>query len=398
MRGVSTGMARRVRRLALCAGLIATGWVAAPALSAQPYVPEGVDFEQRLPELARVQAVSAGRRAETDFRSPLLTAPARFDLVGLAGELRPLELRAREAGGEWSEWIETANGDPVYFGGAEEVQLRARGWRPEGRLHYVNVSGTTSDASSMLTGARQAINSAVVSVVGVLEPAASAAPERPEIVKRSAWGANGEGGCQPRETPVEGRVKAAAIHHTVTAGDYSEAEAPGIVLGICRYHRNANGWNDIGYNALVDRFGNVYAGRAGGLQKAIVGAHSQGFNSQTTGVAAIGTHTSVPISSEAMEGFVSFLAWKLTKHALPAVGKTTLTSAGGSGNRYPAGRRVQTKRIFGHGRVGLTSCPGEELDRQLGELRRAVQERIDGETTVPLPPPPDDGTGGILPR
>jgi len=372
-------------------------------------MPDAVDFEQRLPELTRMSAKAlaraeeehGARSTEMGFRSSTIVAPERFDLVGLAGELRPLELRAREAGGEWSDWIETANGDPVYFGGAEEVQLRAHGWRPEGRLHYVNVSGTTSGASSALTSMRRAINSAFVSVTGVLEPTAQAAPERPAIVTRSAWGANGDGGCVPRSAPEKGTVKAATIHHTVTSGGYSEAEAPGIVLGICRYHRNANGWNDIGYNALVDRFGNIYAGRAGGLRKAILGAHSQGFNGQTTGVAAIGTHTSAPITPAAQEGFVSFLAWKLGAHRIPARGKTTLTSAGGSASRYPAGRRVRINRIFGHGRVGLTACPGAELERQLGALRRATQARMeDGGATdpqPPVPPPPDDDSGGITP-
>ena len=408
MRGVPTGVGRRVRRLALCASLLATGWVAAPALSADPYMPEAVDFDQRLPELSRMSAEAVARTAdehagegpETGFRSPVIRAPDRFDLVGLAGELRPLELRARETDGAWSDWIETGNGDPIYFGGAEEVQLRAHGWRPAGRLHYVNVSGTTSGASSALTSVRRAINSAFISAAAVLEAPASAATERPAIVTRSGWGATGEGGCAPRSAPEKGTVKAATVHHTVTAGRYSESEAPGIVLGICRYHRNANGWNDIGYNALVDRFGNIYAGRAGGLRKAIVGAHAQGFNAQTAGVAAIGTHTSTPITAAAKEGFVSFLAWKLSTHGLSATGKTTLTSAGGSASRYPSGQRVRLNRIFGHGRVGLTACPGEELERQLGKLRRAVQARMDGGGEPdPLPPiPPDDGSGGVTPR
>jgi hypothetical protein len=405
----------RPRHLLAAAIAAGCGYVAAPALSSQPYLPEAVDFEQRLPAIAAVGQPAAARRTShnhlgegpVSFRSAVITAPERFDLAGLAGELRPLELRARDAGGDWGPWVETANGDPVYFGGAEELQLRARGWRPSGTLHYVNVSGTTSALGGLLNGARKAINSAFISVSETLAPAAEALPVRPPVVKRGAWGATrAEGGCKPRTRPSFGRVRAGVVHHTVTANTYTEAEAPAVVLGICRFHRNGNGWNDIGYNALVDRFGNVYAGRAGGLSKTVVGAHAQGFNAQTSGVAVLGTHTKLPITPASKEAVITYLAWKLAVHGRSARGRTTMVSAGGAASRYAAGQQVRTKKVIGHGSVGLTACPGAALGAEIRSIRRQVQERIvaggtappptEPAPTEPAPTPPDEG--GVVPR
>jgi hypothetical protein len=395
---------RTFRHLLLLALAASAGYVAAPALSLERYIPEPVDFEQRLGDVAHLNTSARARERDphadegpVTHLSAVIEAPKRFDLAGLAGETRTVELRARERGGEWSEWTEAVDGNPVYFDGAEELQLRTRGWRPRGTIHYVNVSGTTTRVESLLNGARSALNSGFISAAALVQPSAEAAPVRPAIVKRSEWGATG-GGCTPRERPSLGRVKAAVIHHTVSSDDYTPEEASRIVLGICRFHRNGNGWNDIGYNALVDQYGTIYAGRAGGLHRAVIGAQSQGFNAQTTGVAALGTHSKTPITKASMEGFVSFLAWKLSVHGLRAKGKTRLRSAGGSASRYPKGRRVRKNRMLGHGKLGVTSCPGAELAGQIGQVRRATQARIDGAKPAPIePPPPDDGSGAVPP-
>jgi hypothetical protein len=376
-------MWRRARYLPLVAALAAVGWIAAPALSVEPYLPAAEDFDQPLPNVDRVPGVAAKLRASggdghahagegpVSHRSAVVDAPKRFDLVGLAGELRHYELRARADGGEWSEWIEAVDGNPVYFGGADEVQLRTRGWRPSGRLHYINVSGTSTATGRLLNGARGAISSAFVSVAAIADPRADASPPRPGFVSRKAWGANhSSGGCPPRTSASYGEVRAAVIHHTVTSSSYTEQQAPGIVLGICRYHRNANGWNDIGYNALTDRFGNLYVGRAGGIRRPVIGAHAGGFNAQTTGIAAIGTHTSQPVSPPARRAFARYIAWKTANHGIPVRGRATLVSAGGSTSKYPRGREIRPRRLIGHRRLSPTACPGDALRSQIKRIRR----------------------------
>lgn len=374
---------RRLPPIAICLAMLAAcAWAAAPALSLRPYVAPATDFEaplsgaHRVPEGAAAKASADRHHDHNRWITPPISAPHRFDLVGVARELREVELRVRDEGGEWSEWVEQADGTPVYVDGADQVQIRAA-FRPAGRLHFVNVSGDGGGVvSNLVNEARATVNAAFISVAGGF--VADAAATKPKLVSRAAWGANNEkGGCLPRGPAEYGEVRAAVIHHTVNANDYTKAEAAGIVLGICRFHVNGNGWNDIGYQALVDRFGRLYEGRAGGMGAAVVGAQAQGFNSETTAIASIGTNTSVKLNRKARAAAIRYLAWKLARHgAVPATGTTQLTSGGGSESRWRSGKVITVPRVIGHRDLGLTECPGDRLYAQINSIRKGVQKRI----------------------
>jgi hypothetical protein len=201
------------------------------------------------------------------------------------------------------------------------------------------------------------------------------------MVSRAAWGASQ---CRPRSAPSYGSVKAAFVHHTVNLNDYTADEAPDVVLAICRYHRDSNGWNDIGYNFLVDRFGTIYEGRAGGVDQPVMGAQAQGYNSSSTGIANIGTFTTVGQTPEGMDAMARLIRWKLPLHGAPTGGRVTLVSEGGASNRYPAGRRVSFDRISGHRDGNATACPGEALYDQLPALRAMASgaSPLSGASTV----------------
>ena len=174
----------------------------------------------------------------------------------------------------------------------------------------------------------------------------------------------------PRAAPDYGVVQMAFVHHTVTANDYTPEQSASMVLAIAKYHRDTNGWNDIGYNFLVDQYGQVFEGRAGGVDQAVIGAQAQGYNSQSTGVAVLGTFTAVPIPEAAMASITQLLGWKLTLHGVPCEGGLTIISGGGSLNRYSSGTPVAMQRISGHRDGDSTACPGDALYAQLPELRR----------------------------
>jgi hypothetical protein len=307
-----------------------------------------------------------------DYRSPVLRAPHRFDLVGMrwAGGARPdISLRARKRGGSWTKWTRVpADPDdapdkgaaeasprgfsaPVWTGDADYVQYHVSRHVSRLRLHFVSIPAST----------RQALASR--------KTAGDSGTDQPAIQPRSAWGAQD---CVPRSAPSYGDVQVALIHHTVSANDYTAAEVPSIILSICRYHRNSNGWNDIGYNFLVDKFGTLWEGRAGGMDQAVIGAQAQGYNSHTTGIADIGSHQDLPETSVALDAMARLIRWKLPLHGVPTQGTVTLTSGGGSLNRYSAGTPVTMDRISGHRDGDNTACPGNALYAQLPDLRALV--------------------------
>ena len=324
------------------------------------------DFEMRGP-------VGASASAAGPYKSHVLRAPQRFNLVGMRwrGRLAPtIALRARLVDGHWTKWTRvpsdsddapdagsrerTASGfsAPVWTGRADRVQYKLSRRVPGLRLHFVSVPPRTQRVLASRT-----------------TQTTTAPGQPPAIQPRAAWGAED---CPPREGPLIGDVQMAFVHHTVSANDYTPEEVPSIILSICRFHRNSNGWNDIGYNFLVDRFGTLWEGRAGGIDQAIVGAQAQGYNSHSTGIADIGTHADVPATSAELNAIASLIKWKLPLHGAPTQGTVTLTSGGGSDNRYKSGTLVTLERISGHRDGDNTSCPGDAMYAQLPDLRNLV--------------------------
>jgi hypothetical protein len=365
--------------LAAVAGVVAVV-IAAPALSARPYRPEPVRFSIPAP------AGGLGAVSARGFVSKPIAAPNRFNVVGFEwdGHAEPaIAVRVRADGEDWGRWTtvparpdgapdpgsgeERGRGvsEPVWAGEADYVQFRMSNRPPGLRLHFINTTGTATAFDRVETRLRGALDDGLTALAS-LTSAASGESNGPEMISRAAWGAEA---CRPRREPRVERVKVAFVHHTVTANRYSRAEAKAMVLGICQYHRDVNGWDDIGYNFLVDRFGRIFVGRAGGRDQAVLGAHAEGFNDQSTGVASLGRYGAKRLSRDGVRALARLIRWKLRHHGQPVEGTARTVSGGGATNRYPEGAIVRLRRISGHRDVSPTPCPGDRLYRQLREVR-----------------------------
>jgi len=254
--------------------------------------------------------------------------------------------------------------------GSGAVEYRTRrlhgGWRPWTTADSDNSSGAWHDGNLDWTGASSAVQFRTGGDVRRLRSyqvwsRVTAAPSRrlaeagsPSIVSRKGWGADEKiVRAKPSFAPV---LKLAVVHHTAGTNNYTPAQAAAIVRGIEVYHVQGNGWNDIGYNFLVDRFGTVYEGRAGGIERNVIGAHAEGFNTGTVGVALIGNYSTATPPAAQQAGLVSLLAWRLDiAHIDPLA---TVVYRSGGNLKFKAGKAVTLRAISGHRDTGPSECPG----------------------------------------
>ena len=337
--------------------------------------------------------------------------PIRADMIGASWRgARDLELSARGADGRWSRWVELADdGDgpdpgsrearaqrgrhvlavPIWVGDADRVRVRvaphAPGRARDVRLELLNVSGTATTSSRALSTLR----STAARVLGPLDASAGAAPRAPRIHTRSAWKARSPA-AQPSLAP---RALGVVVHHTVSANRYACSQVPALLRGIQRYHMDSNGWNDIGYNYLIDRCGGVWEGRAGGLTSAVIGAHTAGFNTGTVGIALIGTHSSVRPSDAARSALIRLTSWRMDVAHVAPTGTMLLTAR--TADRFPIDSSVSVRAMSGHRDLFPTSCPGAFSYRDLTALARSAWlhggAKVANVTTAPVMSDPGSG-------
>ena len=188
----------------------------------------------------------------------------------------------------------------------------------------------------------------------------------PPLLDREAWGANE---AIRRAAPkYSASVQFAVVHHTAGNNSYTASQSAAIVRGIEVYHVKGNGWNDIGYNFLVDKYGQVFEGRYGGVDKNVIGAHAEGFNTGSTGVALLGTYGSAGPSAAARTALANLLAWRLDLAHVDPLSKLNWISGGNA--RFASGVPVLLRAVSGHRDTGFTTCPGAALYAQLGAIAR----------------------------
>ncbi|MEU0161527.1 N-acetylmuramoyl-L-alanine amidase [Streptomyces sp. NPDC006261] len=216
-----------------------------------------------------------------------------------------------------------------------------------------------------------------------LPPAPPSTAPRPTIVSRVAW--NADESLSSESPDYLDKVKAVFVHHTAQTNSYSCADSAAIVRGLHTYHVKSNGWKDLGYNFVVDKCGTVFEGRKGGVDRAVMGAHTYGFNRDTTGIAVIGMHTDTTAASAATDAVARVAAWKLGQYQGNPTGTVELTAGAAGGNffgaKFAAGATYPFQQISGHRDGFNTQCPGGSLYGQLPAIRSQAAALVTDKVT-----------------
>ena len=327
-----------------------------------------------------------------------ISQPTPFSMVALTGNdlsATSARIRAKRPDGSWGPWYHAHNmesnsddnldgvargTDPVFVGSTTSVQIAVI--RPEGapvtvappdtgldagrELGYIPANTETSIAQNLsavlITPPQSPVDTQWTPPTATLGPG-----QPPNIISRAQWGAGTSMRCGG---PSYGSgIRAAVLHHTATGNDYSPQDSAAIIRSIYAYHTITLGWCDIAYNALVDKYGQVFEGRGGGITKDVLGSHTGGFNRDVWGVSLIGDFDEDPPPDIMVKTMGRLLGWRMSLDRVNPLNTVQLKSAGGQYTVVPGGNTVTLPEIFAHRDVGNTECPGKAGYAALDEIR-----------------------------
>ncbi len=254
----------------------------------------------------------------------------------VVGDVDDVQIRATTADGNVPDDMQLAVVDP----GADVAPRTAAPAIDTGALDE-GASGDATLASSALTGP------------AMVTP-------KPLIFSREQWGADER--MRDKPSLHYGEIHAGFVHHTVNANSYSKDQVPSLIRGIYAYHTQSKGWSDVGYNFLVDRFGQIWEGRYGGVDRPVVGAHTLGYNDDAFAMSAIGNFETARPPEAVIDAYARLFAWKLSLHGIDAA----------STKQWVTSRYFQA--INGHRDAGQTACPGKYLYARIPDIRRKAEQ------------------------
>lgn len=403
-------MKARTLATSVLAGIVLTTTLGASGIaSANPIIASGANDDNQTAQEDTTPRTDARSVATTPQQVSTLDSSAdRVSVVGVSwkGENPNPEVRSLKDG-KWSSWEKLeaeddgpdansaegkqaaeaeASSEAIPVAGAEKIQVRSASKTADTSNMQVKTTSTEVTDSDDKVAAEHTNTSGTDNLTksgtneegsflkATAQSASTNVPGFGNIVTRKQWGANEKlVRCKTDQTNY---VKGIYLHHTSGSNSYSRSQAPAIIRSYLAFHTQDRKWCDIGYNFLVDKYGTVYEGRAGSIDKAITGAHASGFNSGTLGISVLGTYNGAPPSKSALSSVKRVIAWKAKQYGFDPTGKMTLTSGGGSTSKYQKGKKVTLNVISGHKDTSYTDCPGTSYYKKLPTIRKEVKAML----------------------
>ena len=147
-------------------------------------------------------------------------------------------------------------------------------------------------------------------------------------------------------------IKFIVIHHTAVMRNLDKPLED--IRNIYHSHAVEKGWGDIGYQFLIDRFGNIYEGRKGG--KYVIGGHALPVNKVSVGISLMGNYAEGELPAPMLKSTIALINELSKTYNIDPLGKTEY-----NGKTY--------SNIHGHSDNSAKADPGAYFQQKFPYIR-----------------------------